>query len=56
MQLFEWEVDGLITRKVFAEVPPRVEYATTDKARALRPVFEALLAWLKVRTGQKGKR
>jgi DNA-binding HxlR family transcriptional regulator len=44
-QLRDLEDDGLITREVFAEVPPRVEYALTDKARALKPVFDALLAW-----------
>ncbi|MFB4285609.1 winged helix-turn-helix transcriptional regulator [Nonomuraea sp. MTCD27] len=45
-QLRELEDDGLVTRKVYAEVPPRVEYTLTDKARSLRPVFEALLAWV----------
>ena len=44
-QLRELEADGLISREVFAEVPPRVEYAITDKARALRPVFDALFEW-----------
>jgi DNA-binding HxlR family transcriptional regulator len=44
-QLRELEVDGLIAREVFAEVPPRVEYTITDKARELEPVFEALLTW-----------
>ena len=45
-QLRELESDGLITRKVYAEVPPRVEYALTDKAESLRPVFASLLAWV----------
>ncbi|GAA4972763.1 helix-turn-helix domain-containing protein [Nonomuraea thailandensis] len=49
-QLRELEDDGLITRKVYAEVPPRVEYTLTDKARSLRPVFEALLAWVAAHT------
>src|ERR1700732_3063813 len=40
-QLRELEGDGLITRKVFAEVPPRVDYAITQKATQLRPVFDA---------------
>jgi DNA-binding HxlR family transcriptional regulator len=47
-QLRELELDGLLTRQVFAEVPPRVEYTLTDKARGLRPVFDALLAWAEV--------
>ena len=45
-QLRELENDGLITRKVYAEVPPRVEYALTDKAQSLRPVFTSLLDWV----------
>ncbi|KAF1031837.1 MAG: putative HTH-type transcriptional regulator YtcD [Burkholderia lata] len=44
-QLRELEADGLITRTVFAEVPPRVEYAITEKARGLGPTMEALMAW-----------
>lgn len=44
-QLRELEADGLITRTVFAEVPPRVEYAITAKARGLGPTMEALTAW-----------
>ena len=44
-QLRELEADGLVTRTVFAEVPPRVEYEITDKARALGPTMEALTAW-----------
>ncbi|GAQ58068.1 winged helix-turn-helix transcriptional regulator [Streptomyces acidiscabies] len=44
-QLRELEGDGLVERKVYAEVPPRVEYTLTDKARSLKPVFESLLAW-----------
>ncbi|PDS78593.1 helix-turn-helix domain-containing protein [Rhizobium sp. L43] len=44
-QLRELEADGLISRTVFAEVPPRVEYAITQKARGLGPTMEALTAW-----------
>lgn len=44
-QLRELEADGLITRTVFAEVPPRVEYDITEKARGLGPTIEALTAW-----------
>lgn len=44
-QLRELEADGLVTRTVFAEVPPRVEYEITAKARALGPTLEALAAW-----------
>lgn len=44
-QLRELEADGLVTRTVFAEVPPRVDYAMTAKAYALRPTMDALAAW-----------
>lgn len=44
-QLRELEADGLVSRTVFAEVPPRVEYEMTPKARGLGPTMEALMAW-----------
>ena len=44
-QLRELEADGLVSRTVFAEVPPRVEYEMTQKARGLGPTMEALAAW-----------
>src|SRR5258708_3011405 len=43
MTLRELEKDGLINRTVFPEVPPRVEYEMTSKARRLAPVFSAIL-------------
>jgi len=39
------ERDGLVERVRHAEVPPRVEYATTDLADTLRPVFGTLANW-----------
>lgn len=39
------EADGLLTRKVYPEVPPRVEYTLTDTGYSLRPVLEAMTAW-----------
>jgi len=44
-QLRELESDGLVSRTVYAEVPPRVEYEITAKARGLGPTMEALTAW-----------
>lgn len=44
-QLRELEADGLVTRTVFAEVPPRVEYAMTDATRALEPTIRTLMEW-----------
>src|SRR5438552_17919385 len=47
-QLRELEADGLVSRTVFAEVPPRVDYEITQKARGLGPTMEALTAWWQV--------
>jgi len=44
-QLRELESDGLVSRTVYAEVPPRVEYEITQKARGLGPTMEALTTW-----------
>ncbi|ADW68984.1 winged helix-turn-helix transcriptional regulator [Granulicella tundricola] len=43
--LRQLERDGLITRKVFAEVPPRVEYATTDLALEMLELVHPLWKW-----------
>jgi DNA-binding HxlR family transcriptional regulator len=43
--LKELEADGIITRKVFAEVPPRVEYTLTDKGRSLNGAMQLLADW-----------
>lgn len=39
------ESDGIITRTVYPEIPPRVEYALSDIGESLRPVFEQLTLW-----------
>ena len=39
------EADGLITRTVYPEVPPRVEYALSGLGETLRPIFSALENW-----------
>ena len=44
-QLRELEADGLVSRTIFAEVPPRVEYEITHKARGHGPTMEAMTAW-----------
>src|SRR5512137_280950 len=44
-QLRELEEDGVITRTVFPEVPPRVEYAITDFGKTLIPILQALCNW-----------
>lgn len=39
------EADGIITRTVFPEVPPRVEYALSDLGKTLRPILDSMKAW-----------
>lgn len=39
------ESDGLVDRKVFAEVPPRVEYSLSELGKTLRPIWDAMEAW-----------
>ena len=39
------EDDGYVTRTVYPEVPPRVEYALTDRTRSLLPHINALIEW-----------
>lgn len=43
--LKELEADGLVTRTVFAQVPPRVEYALTDRGKELWPILHRLAHW-----------
>lgn len=44
-QLREMERDGIIARKVFAQVPPKVEYSVTPLGTSLKPVVEAMHQW-----------
>lgn len=44
-QLRGLEADGLVTRTVFAEVPPRVEYSMTEATKALEPTIHTLMEW-----------
>lgn len=39
------EADGLIKRKMYAEIPPRVEYSLTDLGKSLMPILEQLISW-----------
>jgi DNA-binding HxlR family transcriptional regulator len=48
-QLRELERHGVVARRVYAEVPPKVEYSLTDRGRTLRPVIEAMCQWGKRR-------
>ena len=44
-QLRDMEEKGLLTRKVYAEVPPRVEYTLTETGYSLKPVLDVMWAW-----------
>ena len=44
-QLRQMEDSGLLTRKVYAEVPPRVEYTLTPLGYSLKPIMDAMWAW-----------
>lgn len=44
-QLRDMEANGLLTRTVYAEVPPRVEYALTDLGKSLKPILDAMWNW-----------
>ena len=39
------EADGIITRTVYPEVPPRVEYALSDIGESMRPIIDSMAAW-----------
>ena len=44
-QLRQMEESGLLTRKVYAEVPPRVEYTLTEVGYSLKPIMDAMWDW-----------
>lgn len=60
LRLRELEEHGIVERRTFAEVPPRVEYALTEKGRALIPIVDAMRTygetWLGEPCGQSRSR
>src|SRR6195256_328011 len=55
-QLRELEKDGIVERKVYPEVPPRVEYRLTKVGTALRPALKALQSWAVSRMTEAAKK
>jgi DNA-binding HxlR family transcriptional regulator len=55
-QLRELETDGLIVRKVYAEVPPKVEYSLSPLGKTLEPVLMALKGWGDANIGLFGQK
>jgi DNA-binding HxlR family transcriptional regulator len=61
--LRELEQDGLVTRTVYAQVPPKVEYALSEFGQTLGPILDQLAVWgtahqrqiREILTGQEGK-
>src|SRR3954467_7745108 len=48
-QLREMEADGVVRRKIYAQVPPKVEYSLTPRGKSLKPVVAAMCRWGKRR-------
>lgn len=44
-QLKQMEQDGLVIRKEYPQIPPKVEYSLSDKGRSLYPIMEAMCEW-----------
>jgi DNA-binding HxlR family transcriptional regulator len=55
MQLKQLEKDGIVTRKVYAEVPPRVEYALSEEGKTLIPMLEEIALWGRTMGKKHGK-
>ncbi|WP_461206610.1 winged helix-turn-helix transcriptional regulator [Clostridium sp. DL1XJH146] len=44
-QLRDMEKDGLLTRKIYPVIPPKVEYSLTDTGRSLKPILDSMAIW-----------
>lgn len=49
------EADGILTRTVYAEVPPRVEYALSELGESMRPILESMQTWGENYKAMKGQ-
>jgi len=52
-QLRELEKDGFIVRKIFAEIPPRVEYSITENVKTIFPLLQSIQDWGKSKQSKK---
>lgn len=43
--LRQMEASGLVKRKVYAEVPPKVEYSLTETGLSLKPILDSMVKW-----------
>ena len=55
LQLKQLEKDGIIARKVYPEIPPRVEYALTDFGKTLIPALDEIARWGRAVAEKRGK-
>jgi len=55
LQLKELESDGIVSRTIYPEVPPRVEYALTDFGKTMIPLLEEIAAWGRALADTHGK-
>lgn len=53
MQLRDMEEDGLITRTVYPDMPPKVEYSITELGRSLYPILESMCEWGQKNAGDR---
>lgn len=52
-QLRQLEADGIVARKLYPQVPPKVEYRLTDWGQALCPALDGLLKWAELKAGSE---
>lgn len=52
-QLREMEHDGLVKRKIYPEIPPRVEYSITSYGKTLNPILTSMTEWGKKHTQRR---
>jgi DNA-binding HxlR family transcriptional regulator len=54
LQLKQLEKDGIVSRKVYPEIPPRVEYRLTELGKTLIPILDAIAKWGRTLAGTRG--